>query len=86
MTTPDLSCLDAQTTVIEHQIALEYIADIWDLAGIDGIEPEVISHAAIRVALATLVGEFGEEAIADLIAGLPERIRHGEFTLHLNRH
>lgn len=64
-----------------RQVALEYLAEAWLSAEQDGVETESIAHAALFAALATLVNRFGEEAIADLIAELPERVRMGEYSL-----
>ncbi len=64
-----------------RQIALEHLADAWESAANDGIASESVAHAAIFAALASLVGNFDEEAVADLVATLPDRIRAGEFTL-----
>lgn len=65
----------------DKQIALEYLADAWNGAERDGIEREALAHAALFASLATLVGLFGEETVAALVAQLPERIRHGEYSL-----
>jgi len=65
----------------ERQLALEYLAEAWNSAEQDGVESEAIAHAALFAAFATLVRTFGEDATADLIATLPERIRHGEYSL-----
>ncbi len=65
----------------DRQLALEHLADAWNNAEQDGIESEAIAHAAIFAAMATLVRTFGEESTAELIASLPKRIRHGEYTL-----
>jgi hypothetical protein len=65
----------------ERQIALEYLAEAWNSAERDGIEGEALAHAAMFAAFATLVKTFGEDATADLIAKLPDRIRHGEYSL-----
>lgn len=65
----------------ERQIALEYLAEAWNSAERDGIETEALAHAAIFAAFATLVKAFGEDATAELIAKLPERIRHGEYSI-----
>lgn len=65
----------------ERKIALEYLAEAWLSAETDGLEGESIAHAALFAALATLVRTFGEEATADMVARLPERIRAGEYTL-----
>ncbi len=65
----------------ERQIALEYIADAWNSAEADGIEGEALAHAALFAALATLVRQYGEDATAELIAEIPKRITHGEYSL-----
>jgi len=65
----------------ERQLALEYIAEAWNSAEQDGVEGEALAHAALFAAIATLVKTFGEEATAELVARLPERIRHGEYSL-----
>jgi len=65
----------------ERELALEYIADAWNSAETDGIETQALSHAALVAALATMVRAHGEEATAELIAKLPERISNGEYTL-----
>ncbi len=65
----------------ERQLALEYIADAWNSAEQDGLEGEALAHAALFAAFATLVKTFGEDTTAELISKLPERIRHGEYTL-----
>lgn len=65
----------------ERQLALEYLAEAWTSAETDGVEGEALAHAALFAALATLVKSFGEEATAELIAQLPDRIRNGEYSL-----
>jgi hypothetical protein len=65
----------------ERQIALEYLAEAWNAAEQDGVEREALAHASLFAALATLVKVHGEEAAADIIAELPERIRHGQYSL-----
>jgi hypothetical protein len=64
-----------------RQIALEYLADAWESAENDDITSESMAHAAIFAALATLVGNYDEESVAELVATLPERIRAGEYSL-----
>ncbi|MGE0739844.1 MAG: hypothetical protein AB7O98_00765 [Hyphomonadaceae bacterium] len=61
--------------------ALELVLNAWDAALADGAEPEVIASVAIFAALADMVDRYGEEAVADFCASLPERTRNGEFTL-----
>ena len=65
----------------ERQIALEYIAEAWNSAEQDGLEGEALAHAALFAAFATLVKTFGEEATADLVSRLPDRIREGEYSI-----
>ena len=65
----------------ERQIALEYLAEAWNSAEEDGVESQALAHASLFAALATLVRSHGEEAIAQLVAGLPDRIRAGEYNL-----
>ncbi len=67
---------------IERRLALEYLADAWNNAEQDGLEGESIAHAALFAAIATLVKNYGEESVAELIAKLPQRIKHGEYTLN----
>ena len=65
----------------ERQIALEYLAEAWNSAEEDGVESQALAHASLFAALATLVRAHGDEAIADLVATLPDRIRAGEYNL-----
>jgi hypothetical protein len=39
---------------------------------------------AIYASIADMVDRYGEEAVADFCATLPERVRNGEFTLRAN--
>jgi hypothetical protein len=64
-----------------RQIALEYLAEAWNSAEEDGVESQALAHASLFAALATLVRAHGDDAIADLVAGLPDRIRAGEYNL-----
>ena len=61
--------------------ALELVLDAWDRAVAEGAEPEVVASVAIYAALADMVDRYGEEAVAEFCASLPERTRKGEFTL-----
>ncbi|OQW57832.1 MAG: hypothetical protein A4S17_04270 [Proteobacteria bacterium HN_bin10] len=64
--------------------ALQLILDAWDTALADGAEAEVIASVAIYAALADMVDRYGEDAVAEFCASLPERTRRGEFTLRAN--
>jgi hypothetical protein len=65
----------------ERQLALEYLAEAWNHAEEDGLESAALAHASLFAALATFVKLHGDEATADLIAMLPDRIRSGEYNL-----
>jgi hypothetical protein len=66
---------------VERQLALEYLAEAWNSAEEDGLQSSALAHASLFAALATLVRHHGDEATADLIAQLPDRIRNGEYNL-----
>lgn len=65
----------------ERQLALEYLAEAWNSAEDDGVHTAALAHASLFAALATFVKMHGDEATADLIELLPERIRTGEYNL-----
>lgn len=65
----------------ERQLALEYLADAWNCAEEDGVQSAALAHASLFAALATFVKMHGDEATADLVAMLPDRIRSGEYNL-----
>jgi hypothetical protein len=61
--------------------ALDLLLAAWDTALAEGVAPEMLATTAIFAALTDMVEAHGEGPVADLIAGLPQRIRAGEFTL-----
>lgn len=65
----------------DQQLALEYLAEAWNDAESEGVPSAALAHASLFAALATLVRLYGDEATADLVADLPERIRCGEYNL-----
>jgi len=65
----------------ERQLALEYVAEAWNAAEDEGVESAALAHASLFAALTTLVEAHGEEAAADMVAALTERIRCGEYSL-----
>ena len=65
----------------QRQIALESLADAWNAADSDGFDTEALAHAALFAAIATLVRDYGEEAVAQLIGNIPDRISNGEYSL-----
>ena len=65
----------------QKRAALAYLTEAWDEAIAEGIEPDILAHAALFAALSDLIDTYGEDAVADLAVSLPDRIRRGEFTL-----
>ena len=65
----------------ERQLALEYIAEAWNSAEEDGVEQQALAHASLFAAVTTLVRSYGEDAAAELVATLPDRIRSGDYSL-----
>jgi hypothetical protein len=65
----------------ERQLALEYLAEAWNDAEEDGVQTAALAHASLFAALATFVKMHGDEATAELMQLLPDRIRTGEYNL-----
>lgn len=65
----------------QKSLALELILQAWDEALGRGCQPELIATSAIFAALTDMVDAYGEEPVADMADGLPERIRRGEFSM-----
>jgi hypothetical protein len=65
----------------KKRVALSYLIDAWDEAIAEGIDSEILAHAALFAAFSDLIATYGEDAVAGLAERLPERIRASEFTL-----
>jgi len=65
----------------KKRVALTYLIEAWEEAVAEGVDSEILAHAALFAALSDLISTYGEEAVAGLAQRLPERIRAGEFTL-----
>ena len=65
----------------KKRLALAYLCEAWDEALAEGVDPEILAHAALFTALSDLICTYGEEAVADLAKGLPARIQAFEFSL-----
>lgn len=65
----------------QKAVALDLVLDAWDAALAKGVEPEVLASVAIYAALVDMIDRFGQDAVAEFCATLPERVRNGEFTL-----
>ncbi len=78
---PALAPEDAASIERKKRLALTYLADAWDEAMAEGVEPEIVAHAALFTALCDLIATYGEEAVAELAGTLPRRIKAREFTV-----
>lgn len=70
------------TETDQRRIALQNILDAWDEALTDGVSADILATTAIFAALSDMVEAYGEEAVAEMAAGLADRVRQGEFTLN----
>ncbi len=66
----------------QRRMALQNILDAWDEALAEGVSADILATTAIFAALSDMVEAYGEEAVAEMAAGLPDRVRQGEFTLN----
>lgn len=74
--------LDDNQIAEKKRLALSYLMEAWEAARAEGVESEILAHAALFRAFADLVETYGEEAVAGLAQTLPERIRAFEFSLN----
>lgn len=84
MTTTEQTALapeDGATIAEKKRVALAFLSEAWDDAMAEGVDSEILAHAALFTALCDLIATYGEEPVAELAAGLPRRIRAGEFTV-----
>jgi len=65
----------------QKRLALAHISEAWDGALADGVESDILAHAALFFAISDLIAAYGEEAVAGLAKSLPGRIRNFEFSL-----
>ena len=65
----------------EKQLALQLLLDAWEEAAYEGVDRDCIATTAIFAALSELISTYGEEPVAAMCQRLPERVRHGEFSL-----
>lgn len=78
---------DADAVIAEKkQAALKFLSAAWNEAVAEGIDPEILAHAALFAALSDLIGTYGEEPVAELVQRLGERVLRSEFTLDRRVH
>lgn len=75
-------CANEGMSIAEKKrVALGYLSDAWDGALAEGVDSEILAHAALFTALCDLIATYGEEPVAELATSLPRRIRAREFTV-----
>jgi hypothetical protein len=72
---------DERDSEEQKTVALQLLLDAWDDALSSGCAPELIATSAIYAALSDMVDIYGEEYVAEMASGLPDRIRRGEFSM-----
>ncbi|ADZ71746.1 hypothetical protein [Polymorphum gilvum] len=86
MTNDDFSDMAADGHYAEDEdirrAALGFIHDAWAEAIACGVDTDAVAHAAMFTALADLVSTYGEDAVAKLAEGLPERIQRGDYSVN----
>jgi len=69
------------TSIAEKKrLALTYLAEAWNGAMAEGVDPEILAHVALFQAFADLIETYGEDAVAGLAETLPKRIQAFEFS------
>lgn len=64
----------------KKRIALTCLGEAWEAAAAEGVDSEILAHAALFRAFADLIETYGEEAVAGLAKTLPARIMAFEFS------
>ena len=72
---------EAMEAAEERRAALAYVTEAFAEALFAGIDGDCFANAALFTALQQLVDTFGEEPVAKLCEGLPQRVRNGEYTV-----
>lgn len=73
---------DFDSTIADKKrAAFDIVSDAMAEAEAEGIEYEIVTQAALFAVMTELVGNYGEQAVADLARRLPDRILNGEYTL-----
>jgi hypothetical protein len=79
-TEPGPRASDDRQIAEKKRLALTYLTDAWNAAMDEGVDCEILAHAALFTALAELIDTYGEEAVAELAGSLPRRIKSFEFS------
>ena len=82
---PGLDPFRAGSDQEEKRLALGYVTEAWTDGIVSGLDGDSLAQACLFTAFAELVATYGEEAAARYAEGLGERIRKGEFSIHISR-
>jgi hypothetical protein len=82
---PGLDPIRSGSDQEQKRLALGYVTEAWTDGLVDGLDGDSLAQACLFTAFAELVATYGEEAAACYAEGLSERIRKGEFSLHISR-
>jgi len=77
----EIAAADEISIAEKKRVALAYLSEAWDEALAEGVDSEILAHAALFTALRDLIATYGEEPVAELANSLPKRIRDLEFTV-----
>lgn len=81
MNSAPASILDLDLANEDRRAALGYVNEAFADAIMAGLDTECFAGAAITAGLQELVACYGEDAVAVFAAGLPERVRRGDFSV-----
>lgn len=65
----------------KKRAALECLTEAWADAEAEGIESDILAHAALFAAIIDLVGRYGEMAVSDMFKDFPQKILSGDYTV-----
>ncbi len=71
--------LDALIREEKQRVAVEFIQEAWNSALREGIEPSILADSGLRAILTQFYAHDGEKAVVELIDGLSEKLRCGQF-------
>ncbi|SNZ07981.1 hypothetical protein [Cohaesibacter gelatinilyticus] len=65
----------------QKQHVLTLLNDFWDEASDEGVDQDLLAHAALFQALSSFVLAYGEEAVSDMCKNLSSRVMAGDYTV-----
>lgn len=74
---PEISDMAAD----DRHAALTYLNEAWVEAVREGLDEDCLVQAALFTALRSLVATYGEQASAEFVGRLAERVQAGEYTV-----